>query len=106
MIQKLLLLFLALIGVASLTINLKADPASTQLPEELIANLSSEDLGKRLAARTELLKLAAKASAPGGDPAAQAAFEERLISLAVDGATPETARVDILQQLKFLFQGV
>lgn len=70
-------------------------------PPELIENLGSADLAKRYEAQLALRKLAAEASAPGANPAAQGALEERLLALVADGSLPEPARVSMLASLQF-----
>ena len=76
--------------------------AHAAIPADVLTNLSSPDLAKRLAAETTLRKLAFEAGKPGADPANAQALEKDLLKLASDTSAPESSRLSALEQLPFL----
>jgi HEAT repeat protein len=94
---------LSLVSVLAVAATFATIPLPAQiLSPELLENLGSADLVKRYEAQLSLRKLAVEATAPGANPAAQAALEERLLALIADGSQPEPARVSMLTNLQFL----
>lgn len=79
--------------------------ARAAIPADVIQNLSSGEIEKRFAAENALRKIALEAGAPGVDPAKTLEMENELVAIASDKAAPSPARIQALDQLRFLGSG-